>query len=845
MSDSTSLAWSWNARKQPVNPYAVDVPARKPSALAVWVALYEQDKSDQREQAEAMSRAAEEYLFSVAHCDPWHYDELNDALIEKAKRHAELHRVDPLTLIRDDVASLPGFLRKPLETRIKYLEKSEDPRHLPTYLNEVITPSLVRIDKVRANQASLSFQAMAGRDSLDQLLRLAELNQREVKRLSTLVATHIDMIFIQLCGEMLTDELASPIVILELYRRVAAEVSRLDVIPPGYEALRSKHNRRNPINYELIPGALARMRCADWWQRKLWQLRNEWREELLRAACLVHRHASPYVSHDILLQKREQRRKAMDFFRNHDLINEDGDTLSMEDVVLASASNPAHRRNEMMACVKGLELIAEMRGDCAMFYTITCPSKYHATLMNGKPNPTWDHSTVRKSSDYLVDTFAAFRKAMHKKELRWYGVRVAEPHHDGTVHWHLLCFMRKKHRRAITELLRRFAIREDRAELGNNTGARFKSKLIDPRKGTPASYIAKYVSKNIDGRGLGDTVSKETGKSLRDSAEHVTAWASLHRVQQFRFFGIPGRQAYRELRLFASQATRAMKTSKPGAPVLMDPKLDAVLAAADVGCFATYIMKQGGVLVPRKNYLIHTAYEPTVEPGTYGDHGIRIYGIWSPITGKENKICTHVHTWKMVKKAPANPGAESAAQGDPVAPWTRGNNCPQSSKGSEKVAVNDAEMSEQLVQDEELGSLDVSSLPAKERNAVLRRLRETCKVKASPVNKPQLLNLSPRASSIRDFAISIGIELCDAQVEHLRCGGRLRFKDLIIYATFDDELRTTETENSDIQIRNVWRTLKKHNKVDLAKIVRDPIGNYMDMLREIDPDTWMILFGEK
>ncbi|SXD06824.1 replication protein A [Klebsiella quasipneumoniae] len=627
-----------------------------------------------------MSRAAEEYLFSVAHCDPWHYDELNDALIEKAKRHAELHRVDPLTLIRDDVASLPGFLRKPLETRIKYLEKSEDPRHLPTYLNEVITPSLVRIDKVRANQASLSFQAMAGRDSLDQLLRLAELNQREVKRLSTLVAAHINMIFIQLCGEMLTDELASPIVILELYRRVAAEVSRLDVIPPGYEALRSKHNRRNPINYELIPGALARMRCADWWQRKLWQLRNEWREELLRAACLVHRHASPYVSHDILLQKREQRRKAMDFFRNHDLINEDGDTLSMEDVVLASASNPAHRRNEMMACVKGLELIAEMRGDCAMFYTITCPSKYHATLMNGKPNPTWDHSTVRKSSDYLVDTFAAFRKAMHKKELRWYGVRVAEPHHDGTVHWHLLCFMRKKHRRAITELLRRFAIREDRAELGNNTGARFKSKLIDPRKGTPASYIAKYVSKNIDGRGLGDTVSKETGKSLRDSAEHVTAWASLHRVQQFRFFGIPGRQAYRELRLFASQATRAMKTSKPGAPVLMDPKLDAVLAAADVGCFATYIMKQGGVLVPRKNYLIHTAYEPTVEPGTYGDHGIRIYGIWSPITGKENKICTHVHTWKMVKKAPANPGAESAAQGDPVAPWTRVNNCPEVKK---------------------------------------------------------------------------------------------------------------------------------------------------------------------
>ncbi|GKP92971.1 hypothetical protein NUKP71_34180 [Klebsiella quasipneumoniae] len=56
-----------------------------------------------------------------------------------------------------------------------------------------------------------------------------------------------------------------------------------------------------------------------------------------------------------------------------------------------------------------------------------------------------------------------------------------------------------------------------------------------------------------------------------------------------------------------------------------------------------------------------------MKPGTYGEHGICIYCIWSPITGKENKICNHVHTWKMAKKALANLGAESAAKGDPVA----------------------------------------------------------------------------------------------------------------------------------------------------------------------------------
>ena len=41
---------------------------------------------------------------------------------------------------------------------------------------------------------------------------------------------------------------------------------------------------------------------------------------------------------------------------------------------------------------------------------------------------------------------------------------------------------------------------------------------------------------------------------------------------------------------------------------LKDDAMDAVLAAADAGCFASYIEKQGGVLVPRKDYLIRTAY---------------------------------------------------------------------------------------------------------------------------------------------------------------------------------------------------------------------------------------------
>lgn len=664
--------FSWNAPKKAVNPYFDPADVAPVSTLSNLITLYAADKEQEQLRREALSDEVWDRYFFNESRDPVQCEMEQDQLISRARMAREQQRFNPDLVILANVNAEPVHVSKPLLERIKFFQGLGRPKAYSRYLRETIRPCLERVERVRESQVSASFRFMASHEGLEGLLVLPEMNQEQVKRLSTLVAAHMSLCLDAACSDLFVTDDVKPEQIRQSWEKVAAEAMRLDVIPPAFEQLRRKKCRRKPVPYDLIPGSLARMLCADWWYRKLWQIRCEWREEQLRAVCLVNRKASPYVSYEAVIHKREQRRKSLEFFQSHELVNADGDTLDMEDVVNASSSNPAHRRNEMMACVKGLELIAEMRGDCAVFYTITCPSRFHATLNNGRPNPKWTCETVRQSSDYLVDTFAAFRKAMHKAGLRWYGVRVAEPHHDGTVHWHLLCFMRKKDRRTLTTLLRKFAIREDRPELGNNTGPRFKSELINPRKGTPTSYIAKYISKNIDGRGLSKEISKETGKSLRDSAEHVSAWASLHRVQQFRFFGIPGRQAYRELRLLAGQAARQQADKKAGAPVLDNPRLDAVLAAADAGCFATYIMKQGGVLVPRKHHLVRTAYELNDEPSTYGDHSIRIYGIWSPIV--ECRICTHAMKWKMVRKAVDV--QEATADQGAGAPWTRGNNCP-------------------------------------------------------------------------------------------------------------------------------------------------------------------------
>ncbi|MDL4444372.1 replication endonuclease [Klebsiella michiganensis] len=713
--DDAAAAFAWNAPKKAVNPYVDPAEVAPVSALSNLIALYASDNEQEQLRREAMGDEVwERYFYNEAR-DPVQREMEQDALISRAKSAREQQRFNPDLVILADVSAQPSYISKPLMDRIDYFHGLNRPKAYSRYLRETVRPCLERLSHVRDSQISASFRFMASHNGLEGLLVLPEMSQDQTKRLSTLIAAHMDICLDAACSDLFVTDDVKPEEVRQAWERVAAEAMRLDVIPPAFERLRRKKHRRKPVPYDLIPGSLARMRCADWWYRKMWQMRCEWREEQLRAVCLVNKKASPYVSFEAVIHKREQRRKSLEYFRSHELVNEQGDALDMEDVVNASSSNPAHRRNEMMACVKGLELIAEMRGDCAVFYTITCPSRFHATLNNGRPNPKWTSATVRQSSDYLVDTFAAFRKAMHKSGMRWYGVRVAEPHHDGTVHWHLLCFMRKKERRAITALLRKFAIREDREELGNNTGPRFKSELINPRKGTPTSYIAKYISKNIDGRGLANEISKETGRSLRDNAEHVSAWASLHRVQQFRFFGIPGRQAYRELRLLAGQAARQQADKKAGAPVLDNPRLDAVLAAADVGCFATYIMKQGGVLIPRKHHLVRTAYELNEEPSTYGDHGIRIYGVWSPIV--EGRICTHAVKWKMVRKAVDV--QEATADQGACAPWTRGNNCPP----VENMNKSGVDLPDIKTMDEKELQEYLHNMGQKERRELTARLR--------------------------------------------------------------------------------------------------------------------------
>ncbi|VFS06566.1 phage DNA replication protein [Citrobacter koseri] len=195
--------------------------------------------------------------------------------------------------------------------------------------------------------------------------------------------------------------------------------------------------------------------------------------------------------------------------------------------------------------------------------------------------------------------------SLKDNDLQVYGMRVVEPHHDGTPNWHMLLFCKPEQRKHITEIMRRYALKEDGDEKGA-TAQRFEAKHLN--QGGAAGYIAKYIAKNIDGYALDGQVDHDTGRPLTDTTAVVTAWVSTWRIQQFKSIGLPTMGAYRELRKLPRGVSIADE---------FDERVEEARAAADEGKFDLYIAAQGGANVPRDSQTVRVARNVTDEVNGY------------------------------------------------------------------------------------------------------------------------------------------------------------------------------------------------------------------------------------
>jgi hypothetical protein len=284
---------------------------------------------------------------------------------------------------------------------------------------------------------------------------------------------------------------------------------------------------------------LANRLCSPLWWRRALRKRFRLVEEAAIAAGQVKRGAYPYASARALARAQQDRQRVTELLACMEAVNtRTGEVIRLEEVIQASLANPSNRRKAMAVRIKGVEQHAQAQGMDGLFITLTCPSRMHAS------SDKYAATTPRQAHAYLCRVWAnALRKLKHAGVCP-FGLRVVEPHHDACPHWHVLAFVRPEDVDSFTQTLKTYALKDSLDEAGAQEH-RFTVERIDRAKGSALAYVMKYVSKSIDGEGVGE--DSETAQPSGEAARAIVTWARTHGIRQFQFFGLPPVTPQREL----------------------------------------------------------------------------------------------------------------------------------------------------------------------------------------------------------------------------------------------------------------------------------------------------------
>lgn len=303
--------------------------------------------------------------------------------------------------------------------------------------------------------------------------------------------------------------------------------------------------------------ALLRLVDVKWWRKKLNTAVPRIVDQTARKFGRVHKDAEIYIS-DAAFKMYLKRAKANREFLDETIATNDcGQEYKLSELGDKSISNPHIRRTEVMVRLRGLDEYSEAMGYEALFVTLTSPSKYHkATIHEDKKtgikevriNGKWNHSDPRAVNGYFNRVWSRIRANLARQGVVYFGIRVAEPHHDGTPHAHYLLFTRADNQILVESAFREHGMAEDGTEQGARK-YRIKFVRIDRSEGSAVGYIAKYISKAINGHGI---TSDRYGFNARNSAARITAWSRVWGIRQFQFCGTAPVGIWRELRRLRS-----------------------------------------------------------------------------------------------------------------------------------------------------------------------------------------------------------------------------------------------------------------------------------------------------
>lgn len=290
-----------------------------------------------------------------------------------------------------------------------------------------------------------------------------------------------------------------------------------------------------PPKFKDFAQLFNRMTSVQWWRRKLRRSFQKFEAAAIKCG-FVHRRAGAYLSDESYRRYQQHQHQTVTLLESLEAVSEDGEVIGMGELAEHSLSNPANRRAQVMTIISGTEQYAMQNGYMGLFLTITCPSRMHARKSpSGELNPKYDGTSPRRAMGYMQGkVWQPARTALDRLDVKYFGVRVTEPHHDGTPHSHMLVFVKPEQADTLIDTLKSYAMRESPDEPGA-AEHRFKVEIIDPAKGSAAAYVAKYIAKNLDGHQVGNDF--EIDQPAKSTAPRAVAWENSGISGNFSFSG--------------------------------------------------------------------------------------------------------------------------------------------------------------------------------------------------------------------------------------------------------------------------------------------------------------------
>jgi hypothetical protein len=354
-------------------------------------------------------------------------------------------------------------------------------------------------------------------------------------------------------------------------KRYAACLAQTDYVDRDKKLEAAKKLLGTDIPGATLESQYARTCNASFWRRILMTHVARAQENLFLRLGKIGKTSEQYVS-DFGLKGRKTQLRAQKLWientvivpkvnpKSENRITNDSLEIRLSDVV----KGPAEKFSKLYSFVSAMETIAVESNLSSAMLTITLEPEWHPNPVYG--TKSWNGKSPREGHKSFCKRWQSICRDLHRSGIRISGLRVAEPHADACPHYHTWLLYRPEHEKKILLTVMRYfklklkvrsktedgqplndIVYESRQDFieGRGIPANYASKgiqvelsRIDRKSSSGASYVMKYIMKNLPTNTSSSTDFREIVDKTTENTLRVDAFRAIWGINQGQLFGL-------------------------------------------------------------------------------------------------------------------------------------------------------------------------------------------------------------------------------------------------------------------------------------------------------------------